>query len=259
MKRSQKEQSQRIQKEKFVRKEFPLILPRNEAQKQLQEGLKFNSLVVAAGSSGVGKTLMATYHAARKLHFGDIKKIILIRAYQPLAGRTTGFLPGTLEEKLIPYYAQMLAYLEDALGKGSVEVALKSKTIEICSLETIRGRSWDDAIVLVDEAQGLFPMEVQALCTRIGENCQLIFMGDNSGVQTDNHKGMSGLDYLARIVQKYNIEDCCFVQFTKEHVERGSLTKSFVFAFEDEYLLDLKGEGIIKEHDKFKTSGRKKQ
>lgn len=248
MKRKYKEQEQRIQKEKFVRQQFPMLLPKNDAQQSLMDALKYSSLVVASGSAGTGKTILCTYHAAKKLHYGDIQKIVLIRAYQPLAGRTTGFLPGTLEEKLIPYYAQMLAYLEDALGKGTVEIALKTNKIEICSLETIRGRSWDNCIVLVDESQNLYVEEVQALCTRVGDNCQLIFMGDNSGIQTDVKKGMNGLDYLRAIVEKYSIPDCSFVQFTKNDVERGDITKHFVFAFEDEYMLDQDGQGIVKEY-----------
>lgn len=232
MKRRLKEQTDRVQKEKFVRTQFPVLTPRNENQKKLFEALKYDTVVVAQGSAGSGKTIVGCYHAARKLHFGDVKKVVLVRAYQPLAGRSIGFLPGTLEEKLIPYYRQMLDYFEDCLGKASVDIALKNTTIEICSLETIRGRSWSDCIVIVDEAQNLYPQEVQALMTRIGDNCQMIVCGDTT--QTDVRKGKNGLSYLQEIVERYEIADTCFVTFTKDDIVRSGMTRDFVVAFEKE-------------------------
>ena len=237
MKRNQKATEQRVVKEKFVRAVFPTLLPKNENQKKLAESLKSTSLVVVKGSAGTGKTLFACYHAARKLHYNDIKKIVLIRAYQPLAGRTTGYLPGDLLTKLQPYYQQMLDYIEDCLGKASTEIALKNGVVEICGLETIRGRSWDNCIVIVDEAQNLYPQEVQALVTRMGENCQMIICGDSSGTQTDVKKGMEGLTYLSKIVSKYKIEDTAFIDFTRDDIVRSGMTRDFVVAFEDEYAL----------------------
>lgn len=230
MKRNQK--TERTVKEKFVRAVFPTLLPKNESQNKLAAALKSTSLVVAHGSAGTGKTIFACYHAAKKLHYNDIKKIVLIRAYQPLAGRSIGFLPGTAEEKLLPFYQQMIDYLEDCLGKASVEIAIKNRVVEICSLETIRGRSWDNCIVIVDEAQNLYPQEVQALVTRMGENCQMIICGDTS--QTDVKKGKNGLVYLNEIVTRYEIPDTSFISFTKEDIIRSGMTKNFVVAFEEE-------------------------
>ena len=241
MKRRDKVQTQRVQKEKFQRNQFPSLNPMNDKQKDLQEALKYNTIVVAQGSAGVGKTLLACYHAAKKLHYGDIKKIILIRAYQPLAGRTIGMLPGDADQKLLPFYQQMIDYFEDFLGKATTEIHIKNKTIEICSLETIRGRSWSDAIIIVDESQSLFVPEVQALTTRIGENAQMIFCGDNTGNQTDVKNGMDGLTYLNKIVQKYNIPDCQFITFTRDQICRSDVVRDFVVAFEEEMIADEKG------------------
>ena len=241
MKRRDKVQTQRVQKEKFQRNQFPSLNPMNDKQKDLQEALKYNTIVVAQGSAGVGKTLLACYHAAKKLHYGDIKKIILIRAYQPLAGRTIGMLPGDSDQKLLPFYQQMIDYFEDFLGKATTEIHIKNKTIEICSLETIRGRSWSDAIIIVDESQSLFVPEVQALTTRIGENAQMIFCGDNTGNQTDVKNGMDGLTYLNKIVQKYNIPDCQFITFTRDQICRSDVVRDFVIAFEEEMIADEKG------------------
>lgn len=250
MKRREKVQVQRVQKEKFQRNQFPVLNPMNDRQKELQEALKYNTIVVAQGSAGVGKTLLACYHAAKKLHFGDIKKVILIRAYQPLAGRTIGMLPGDADQKLLPFYQQMVDYFEDFLGKATTEIHIKNKTIEICSLETIRGRSWSDAIIIVDESQSLFVPEVQALTTRIGENAQMIFCGDNTGNQTDVKNGMDGLTYLNKIVQKYNIPDCQFITFTRDQICRSDVVRDFVIAFEEEMIADEKGmETVVSRAD----------
>ena len=252
MKRNQKTADMLVKKEKFARVQFPVLLPMNEKQSKLLEALKYNTLVVASGSAGTGKTLLACWHAAKRLHYGDVKKIVLIRAYQPLAGRSIGFLPGELQDKLKPFYQQMLDYFEDYLGKASTEIHLKNSTIEICSLETIRGRSWSDSIVIVDEAQSLFVPEVQALCTRVGENSQIIFCGDDSGIQTDVKTGMNGLSYLNKLVIKYNISDTAFVEFTRDEIVRSGLTKEFVIAFEEEMLADSKGTAIISQADQDK-------
>ena len=238
MKRAAKTVTERVRKEKFVRHDFPMLTARNEKQKELISQLLTSTLVAATGSAGTGKTIIACWHAAYKLHIGHIRKVVLIRAYQPLAGRSIGFLPGTLDEKLMPYYQQMIDYFEDYLGKATTEIHLKQKSIEICSLETIRGRSWERAIIIVDEAQSLFVPEVQALVTRIGEGSQMIFCGDNSGTQTDVRIGMDGLTYLEQLVSRYDIDDSAFIKFTRDDIVRSGITKDFVVAFEEELQRD---------------------
>lgn len=259
MKRSHKEQQQRVQKEKFQRAQFPVLHAMNDKQSELLEALKYNTLVVARGSAGTGKTLLAVWHAAKKLHYGDIKKVVLIRAYQPLAGRSIGFLPGTAEEKLLPFYQQMIDYFEDYLGKATTEIHLKNKTIEICSLETIRGRSWNESIIIVDESQNLYVPEIQALTTRVGIDSQIVFCGDNTGPQTDIKKGMDGLTYLEKVCSKYNIDDCSFTTFGREHVVRSGLTKEFVIAFEEELEQEVLGQAITQTANKGVTNAKIKK
>lgn len=231
MKRNQKVQKNVLQREAST---FPNIAPKTENQRLFVDHLKYNSLVIADGPAGTGKTLLSVFKAAKALHTRLVKKVVLIRAYQPLAGRSIGFLPGTAEEKLLPYYQQMIDYFEDILGKAVVEIHLKNKSIEICSLETIRGRSWDDCIVIVDESQNLYPEEVRALCTRIGDNCQMLLIGDDSGVQSDVKNKVNGLSFLKGIVEKYNIEGVASVTFTYDDILRSNITKSFVIAFDKE-------------------------
>jgi phosphate starvation-inducible PhoH-like protein len=252
LKRRQKTVNEIVKKEKFQRNDFPQLYPKNENQRVFLEAFKYDTMVVGEGSSGVGKTLLACYHAAKKLHYGDIKKVVLIRAYQPLAGRTIGFMPGDALMKLMPFYQQMVDYFEDYLGKASTQIHLTQGTIEICSLETIRGRSWDDAIIIVDEAQNLFVPEIQALCTRLGEKSQMIFCGDDTGFQTDVKNSMNGLTYLQKLTEKYKIPDVTFVKFTRDDICRSGITKSFVVAFEDEMVADKTGKAILSQTEQDK-------
>jgi phosphate starvation-inducible protein PhoH len=264
-----------IDKRKLFRLERKKVLVSNTDQSQLRRVIESYEIVgekecqcisvnhpsrlyVTDGYVLTHNTMVSCWHAAKKLFYGDVKKIVLIRAYQPLAGRTIGFMPGTAEEKLKPYYQQMLDYLEDFLGKGAVEVGLKSGSIEMCSLETIRGRSWNNTIALIDESQSLFVPEVQALTTRLGEGSQMIFCGDNSGLQTDVKNTMDGLTYLHKLVDKYKIPEVSSIQFTREDICRSDITKSFVIAFEDEVLAESEGKSIISrtEIDKQFKKGR---
>lgn len=258
MKRNLKVRTEVVQKEKFTRLAFPQLLPKNENQRVLLDALKYDKLVVAQGSAGVGKTLLAVWHAAKQLNSKQVKKVILIRAYQPLAGRSIGMLPGTASEKLMPFYQQLIDYFEDFLGKATTEIHLKNGTIEICSLETIRGRSWDDCCIIIDEAQCLFVPEVQALVTRVGEDSQIIFCGDDTGMQTDVKNGMNGLRYLKKLTEKYSISSSSFINFTREDICRSGLTKEFVIAFEEEMLEDERGTAIVSqaEQDKQFKKGR---
>lgn len=256
--RRDKTPDQNVRPEKFQRNSaFPQLHPKNDKQATLLEAFKYNTLIGATGSAGTGKTLLACWHAAKRLYFKDVEKVVLIRAYQPLAGRTIGFMPGDATEKLLPFYQQMVDYFEDYLDKAPTEIYIKNKTIEICSLETIRGRSWNNAIIIVDESQSLFVPEVQALVTRVGDNSQIIFCGDDSGVQTDVKNGMDGLTYLKELVKKYNISDTAFVHFTRDEIVRSGLTKEFVIAFEEEMQADTEGTAIVSTKDinkQFKTS-----
>lgn len=187
--------------------QIPNIYPKTQNQEHLVDCLENDTVVVAAGSSGVGKTFIACHHAAKQVHSGRTKQIILIRAYQPLAGRSIGFLPGELEEKLFPYYAQMISYLKDFLTPARVDIWLKSGVIEICSLETIRGRSWDYATIIVDEC---FDPSTEVL-TRDGfkrfdslqENEQIASYKEDGSITFEIPSRLVVKDYNGEMVKHY--------------------------------------------------------
>ena len=251
MKRSQKVRQGRDIPQPKYQFSIPTIKPITSNQALFMDALRTKQLVIADGSSGTGKTYLACHWAVKNLIERNIKKIVLIRCYQPLAGRTIGFVPGDATEKLMPYYQQMVDYIEEFYSKAKTEIALKNNDIEICSLENIRGRSWDNTIVIVDESQGLFIPEVQALVTRIGDGSQMILVGDASGFQSDFHGSMNGLTYLQKLTLKYHIEDCATITFTSDDIVRSGIVKEFVKAFESEVTEEQIGFEIIKQKEIF--------
>jgi len=208
---------------------------KTKGQSTLLSLLRSKTMVVADGAAGTGKTYCAIGHASKEVLAGRFEKIVIYRAYQPLAGRTVGFLKGSEKDKLLPYMAEQVALLEEFLGKGAVEVGLSSGTIELGLLEAVRGRSFENAFILVDEAQLLTPAEIQALTTRVGEGSQMVFIGDSN--QVDNPNKAGGLKYLANIVEKYGIRDVGFVSFTSNDCVRSGIVREFLLAYDaDGYL-----------------------
>jgi phosphate starvation-inducible PhoH-like protein len=210
------------------------IATKTKNQALFLQSIKANTLTVGSGSSGSGKSYLACYHAANELLLGNTKKIIISRPYVALAGRTTGFKPSTDIEKLRGFVLPMLTYLGQVLGKAMVELEILTPDgkVELAPLESLRGRSFDNAIIIIDESQCLLPEEVEAIVTRVGENSKIIFCGDP--VQRDVKEDKCGLLYLERIIHKHNISNCGIIKFTSEDCVRSGLCKEFVQAFDKE-------------------------
>lgn len=208
---------------------------KTKGQSTLLSLLRSKTMIVVEGSAGVGKSYVTLMYAAKEFLDGKFEKIVIYRAYQPLANRTVGFLKGSEKEKLLPYMVEQVHILEDALGKGAVEVGLSAGTIELGLLEAVRGRSFENAFIVVDEAQLLTPAEIQALTTRVGEGSQMIFIGDSN--QTDNRSKSGGLSYLKYVIDKYEIQDTGVVTFKPEDCVRSGIVRDFLFAYDqDGYL-----------------------
>lgn len=205
------------------------IVAKTENQIRYLKALNRSKLVIAEGKSGTGKTFVASSFAANCLLQNKTKQIILSRAYVPM-GRSVGLLPGTIVDKLSIFLAPMMNNIKKVLGVGAFESSL-GKTVLIQPLEAIRGMSFEDSILLLDEAQNLTVEEVKSVVTRIGEGTQLILCGDTA--QTDI-KGENGLTYLKWLIRKYNISDCDIIEFTSEDIVRSGMVKEFVMAFDSE-------------------------
>lgn len=204
------------------------IEPLNNKQRDCYKDLLNLPCVIVMGSAGTGKTYLAASVAAKDLSERRIERIIISRANVP-TGKSLGSFPGTVEEKMAPWLLPITDVLKAQLGEGFFNHACKSGKIVIQPIETIRGRSFDDSIVLMDEAQQLTKEELRAITTRIGENAKLFLMGDRAqrDVRTD------GLGWLHSLVTKHELP-VGLHEFTSDDIVRSGLCKSFVKAFEKE-------------------------
>jgi phosphate starvation-inducible PhoH-like protein len=200
------------------------VKPLNYIQGAYLDAIKSNDIIFGIGSAGTGKTFIAATYAAEQLFYKKIDKIILTRPNIE-TGRGLGFLPGTLEEKYAPYLLPFDAIFSHALGRGFYEYALKSKTIEPTPLGFLRGTTFEDCIVLVDEAQNCTREEMKMLLSRIGRNCKMIFSGDTEQADIPN----SGLNDACDRLE--NIKGVEVIEFLDEDIVRSEMCKQIIMAY----------------------------
>lgn len=220
----------------------PRLEPKNPRQREalayLQEG---RPVVFLTGSAGTGKTLLAAYRAASQFTTKAVRKIYLVRPAVAV-GKTIGLLPGELEDKMTPFLAQMLEHLKKFMGAGPLEHAIKAGDIEMKPVEYMRGMSFEDCIVLLDEAQNLTSEEMLMILTRVGQNCQLVITGDSRQNDLKTESGIiSSVRMIERLLQTHpqwlDKEDIDaldgsvgVVNFLPEDVVRSGFTKAIVKA-----------------------------
>ena len=205
------------------------IIPRSENQLKLVEGFAKNDMVFAIGPAGSGKTYTAIALAVRALKNKEIKKIILSRPAVE-AGEKLGFLPGDMEDKVNPYLRPLYDALGDMLGPSALAARQETGIIEVAPLAFMRGRTLNDAFLILDEAQNTTPAQMKMFLTRIGFGSKVIVTGDSS--QKDLPVGAkSGLDVAARVLK--NIDDIAFCTLTSKDVVRHPLVQKIVKAYDD--------------------------
>ena len=153
------------------------IIAMNSKQAEYLGYLRSHPQVFVLGPAGTGKTWIAASYAADLYRGGVIKKIILTRPNVP-CGRSLGYFPGTLEEKFAPWAVPITDIIRDRLGSAVFDIAKRNGNIEVVPFEVMRGRSWHDAFILLDEAQNTSVMEIKMFLTRIGEDCITVVNGD---------------------------------------------------------------------------------
>lgn len=205
------------------------VVPKNEAQALFLSQLDSEEIVVGMGCAGTGKTFMAATHAANQYLRNPNTKIYISRPYVPM-GKSAGLLPGTFEEKMAPFLAPITSVLKAQLG--TKYEADFGKNISIQLLEAIRGLDLQDAILIVDEAQNLNIDEVKSIVTRLGENSQIILIGD--GAQSDLREEDSGLPWLVDLVDRHGIDGVAFTEFYSSDIVRHGIVRRFVEIFEME-------------------------
>ncbi|BCA85391.1 phosphate starvation protein PhoH [Enterococcus saigonensis] len=204
------------------------IRVKNRGQKKYLEAVKKNDVVFGIGPAGTGKTFLAVVLAIAALKKGQVQKIILTRPAVE-AGENLGFLPGDLKEKVDPYLRPVYDALYQIFGVEHTNRLMDRGIIEIAPLAYMRGRTLEDAFVILDEAQNTTIMQMKMFLTRLGYNSKMIVNGDTS--QIDLPKGVvSGLVHAERTLS--NISQIAFVNFEASDVVRHPVVAKIIEAYD---------------------------
>jgi phosphate starvation-inducible protein PhoH and related proteins len=197
-------------------------------QRQYIHAIRKHDMVFGIGPAGTGKTYLAVVMAVHALKTGQVKKIILTRPAVE-AGESLGFLPGDLKEKVDPYLRPLYDALHDVLGAEHTARLIERGTIEIAPLAYMRGRTLDDAFVILDEAQNTTQAQMKMFLTRLGFDSKMIITGDRS--QVDLPRGVqSGLVSSERILK--DVKGVSFIYLEQADVVRHPLVAKIIDAFE---------------------------
>ncbi|MBU7593629.1 PhoH family protein [Metabacillus halosaccharovorans] len=198
-------------------------------QRHYISAIQNKDLVFGIGPAGTGKTYLAVVMAVNALKLGSVKRIILTRPAVE-AGESLGFLPGDLKEKVDPYLRPLYDALHDVLGMEHTQRLIERGTIEIAPLAYMRGRTLDDAFVILDEAQNTTPAQMKMFLTRLGFGSKMVITGDIT--QVDLPKGVkSGLSVAKDILT--NVSGLSFVHLEQSDVVRHPLVAKIITAYEN--------------------------
>jgi phosphate starvation-inducible protein PhoH and related proteins len=211
------------------------VRARTANQKLMVSAVDKNDIVFAIGPAGTGKTYTAVALAVRALKNKQVKKIILTRPAVE-AGENLGFLPGDLKEKIDPYLRPLYDALDDMIPADKLGYYMTTRTIEIAPLAYMRGRTLDNAFIILDEAQNSTDLQLKMFLTRIGANAKAIITGDVTQIDLPP-KVKSGLEKSARILK--NIDGIGHVELDEEDVVRHKLVKAIIKAYDREKAKEL--------------------
>lgn len=211
------------------------VRARTSNQKLMVTSIDKNDIVFAIGPAGTGKTYTAVALAVRALKNKQVKKIILTRPAVE-AGENLGFLPGDLKEKIDPYLRPLYDALDDMIPADKLGYYMTTRTIEIAPLAYMRGRTLDNAFIILDEAQNSTDLQLKMFLTRIGANAKAIITGDVTQIDLPP-KVKSGLEKSARILK--HIEGIGHVELDEEDVVRHKLVKAIIKAYDKEKIKEM--------------------
>jgi phosphate starvation-inducible protein PhoH and related proteins len=207
------------------------VRARTGNQKKMVQEIDKNDVLFAIGPAGTGKTYTAVALAVRALKNKSVKKIILTRPAVE-AGESLGFLPGDLKEKIDPYLRPLYDALDDMIPADKLGYYMSTRTIEIAPLAYMRGRTLDNAFIILDEAQNSTDLQLKMFLTRIGANAKAIITGDVTQVDLPRNQ-RSGLQTAVRILK--NIEGIAHIELNEEDVVRHRLVKAIIRAYDKEH------------------------
>ncbi len=204
---------------------------KNESQKNLINLINQNKITIAAGPAGTGKTYVACAQALKLLKIDPrFKKIILVKSVTVLEGEEVGFLKGDLKEKMYPFTISFLDNFYKLIGEAMTQIMLDQGFIEVLPLAYIRGRSIDNSIIIVDEAQNITRKNMRSTMTRIGTDTKMIITGDTKQIDMKNSK-LSSLDLVVRLFE--NKPDIGTMKFEVADIVRDPIVKVIEETFDE--------------------------
>lgn len=204
------------------------IKSRGENQQKLIEAYEKSDMIFAVGPAGTGKTYLSIALAVKALKEKTVKKIILSRPAVE-AGEKLGFLPGDMKEKIDPYLQPLYDALEDMIPTVKLQDMMEKNIIQIAPLAFMRGRTLNDAVVILDEAQNTTPAQIRMFLTRMGWNTKMIITGDMTQIDLP-HAQKSGLKEAISILK--DVEGISFVNLSQKDIVRHRLVTRIVNAYE---------------------------
>ena len=212
----------------IVKRRGKAIRPKTVGQSEYVQAIDDNTVVFGIGPAGSGKTYLAVAKAVQALQTKQVSRIILTRPAVE-AGEKLGFLPGTLNDKIDPYLRPLYDALRDMLDPEMIPKLMEAGIIEVAPLAYMRGRTLNDAFVILDEAQNTTPAQMKMFLTRLGFGSKIVVTGDVSQVDLP-HGQVSGLRIVRRILR--NVDDIHFADLGSKDVVRHQLVGRIVNAYE---------------------------
>ena len=204
------------------------VKPKTLGQQKYVDAIKDNTITLAVGPAGTGKTYLAVAMAVMSFRAGDISRIVLTRPAVE-AGEKLGFLPGDLQQKVDPYLRPLYDGLFDMLGAESFTKYQERGNIEVAPLAYMRGRTLDDSFIILDEAQNTTPEQMKMFLTRLGFNSKIVVTGDITQIDlADSHR--SGLVEATKVLK--NIDDVAVITLNEKDVVRHKLVQSIIKAYD---------------------------
>ncbi len=205
------------------------VLPKTTGQRKYVEAIRTHDVTLGVGPAGTGKTYLAMAMAVAALREGTVSRIILTRPAVE-AGEALGFLPGDLHEKLTPYLRPLYDALHDMLPGEEIENHMERGVIEVAPLAYMRGRTLNNAFIVLDEAQNTTPEQMLMFMTRLGFNSKAVVTGDPTQTDLPQHK-TSGLREAVKVLGK--VEGIAVIEFTRRDIVRHPLVQRIIEAYED--------------------------